>query len=180
MRLKLTSTTKANKIARIVLERLKDVNIKSTVSNEINNKLRSLSKSKNNIFEQWKETSKSMNEISINILGKKREIAKQKWMTSKILMLMETRRQHRNRNQTEYNRLQREIRLKCREAKKYGDQCNELEHLQHLHDDFNLHKKVKELSGNLKKCVSSYLTNNLVLNMGKLHDRTAWRRRKKS
>ena len=72
---------------------------------------------------------------------------------------MSIRREFRNKNPQEYWRLHREIRYKCKQAKKewLSYECEELEQLQQLHDDFNLHRRVKQLSGTIKKSNSSYL-----------------------
>lgn len=78
---------------------------------------------------------------------------KQEWMTLEILGLMDTRRKHKNNDISKYKEIHTPIRKEIREAKeKYmTDRCNKIEALQPNYDTFNLHKKVKELTGLGKK-----------------------------
>lgn len=95
---------------------------------------------------------------------------KQKWMTEEILILMDERRQYRQNNREEYKRLHRLIQTKIRQAKtKYiNTECAEIERLQRIHDDLNVHKKIKETTGTNKQSNNHLLvndTNNIIIDL---------------
>ena len=73
--------------------------------------------------------------------------AKQKWMTNEILDLMTERRLNK-RDVQEYNRIDKEIKTKCKLAKEQwlSDQCEEIEELEKHHQVQRLHNKVKQLT----------------------------------
>lgn len=73
-------------------------------------------------------------------------------MTKDILTLMEQRRTLKG-NKEKYKRVQAQIRAKIREAKEKEatDRCAEIETLQARYDNFNVHKKIKEMTGSFKK-----------------------------
>ncbi|KAL1458712.1 hypothetical protein WDU94_008838 [Cyamophila willieti] len=77
---------------------------------------------------------------------------KKSWMTDEILELMEERRINKG-NQIEYRRIQNIIRKKIREAKEkeMSEKCEDIEYYQSKYDEFNVHKKVRELTGNIRK-----------------------------
>lgn len=66
--------------------------------------------------------------------------------------MMEERRLNKTNN-TEYRRIQNKIRRKIREAKEKEkeEQCAEIELHQRNYDDFNVHRKVKEVTGRFRK-----------------------------
>ena len=75
-------------------------------------------------------------------------------MTDHILNLMENRKQFKNSDKDEYNRLNKQINLACKEAKEKWlvHQCEEVEQLENNTNQEKLHNKVKELtSKNTKK-----------------------------
>lgn len=82
-------------------------------------------------------------------------------MTDEILKMMDERRSFKNKNMAEYKRIQSKIRSKIRlEKQKWlKNECNEIENLQQSHDDFNLHKKIKEVSGAYRKTNFASLLN---------------------
>ncbi|XP_030754530.1 uncharacterized protein LOC115881253 [Sitophilus oryzae] len=90
---------------------------------------------------------------------------KHNWMNDDILHLMEERRSFKNQDQQKYQLINKEIRKKIRAAKEawFVNQCKEVEELQKRHDTFNLHKRVKELTG-----VNTNRTHNLVDKDGNL------------
>lgn len=75
------------------------------------------------------------------------EKKKKAWMTKDIHELMEDRRLAKG-NKSQYRRIQKIIRNKIREAKEKEmiEKCEEIEYLQSKHDDFNIYKKVRELT----------------------------------
>lgn len=85
---------------------------------------------------------------------------KKSWMTTEILNLMEERRLNKG-NPSEYNRIQCIIRREIRKAKEkeLQEKCQEIEHHQNMHDDFNVHKKVREVTGKYQKNKCKALVN---------------------
>ena len=78
-------------------------------------------------------------------------------MTDHILNLMENRKQFKNSDKDEYNRLNKQINLACKEAKEKWlvNQCEEVEQLEKQNKSREMHNKVKELtSKNTKKKAS--------------------------
>lgn len=74
------------------------------------------------------------------------------WMTKEILDLMEKRRSFKGTDPQRYRDTHRLIRNKNKEAKELWmtERCREVEELHQKHDLFNLHKKVKEVTGKHK------------------------------
>uniref|UniRef100_A0A8D8X189 Craniofacial development protein 2 n=1 Tax=Cacopsylla melanoneura TaxID=428564 RepID=A0A8D8X189_9HEMI len=92
---------------------------------------------------------------------------KKSWMTDDILALMEQRRIVKGKAK-EYKEIQTVIRRKIREAKdnEKQEQCLEVEYYQSRYDDFNVHRKVKEITGRLRKKTAGKLVDddgNLVI-----------------
>ncbi|XP_046988576.1 craniofacial development protein 2-like [Schistocerca americana] len=142
---------------------LRDPLTKQKTSEEINKELVRI---KNNQTEdidgKWELIKDTLNNACKNTMATKHNM-KKKWMTEKILQLMEQRRILKNRDESEYKRLHAEIRKETRRAKEewYKEQCSEIESYETRHDSFNLHKKVKDLAGfNKKKSTSSLLDKN--------------------
>lgn len=73
---------------------------------------------------------------------------KNKWMTEKILQMMEEKRIVKN-DPDKYKDRQTIIKRELREAIEMWmkNQCVEIEILERKHDNYNLHKKVKEAAG---------------------------------
>lgn len=80
------------------------------------------------------------------------------WMTSEIMDQMEQRRRFKN-NREAYINTNKTIRSKIRKAKEewYEGKCREIEGLLEKNDNFNLHKKVKELTNGSKSKKHSIL-----------------------
>ncbi|XP_070167773.1 rRNA methyltransferase 2, mitochondrial-like [Polyergus mexicanus] len=98
---------------------------------------------------------KAVTNITRNKLGFRPRDRKQRWMTDEILLLMDKHRKYKNdnnnnnNNNNNYINIQRQIRSKIRIAKNewLKRECAEIEELQNKHDEFNLHKKLKEAAG---------------------------------
>ena len=80
--------------------------------------------------------------------------AKQKWMTGEILDLMDERRRSKG-NKDEYERLHKEVRRKCNEAKEtwLDQKCREVDLLRRFNPHI-LYKNVAELTGR-KACMTT-------------------------
>uniref|UniRef100_A0A8D9EQ38 Craniofacial development protein 2 n=1 Tax=Cacopsylla melanoneura TaxID=428564 RepID=A0A8D9EQ38_9HEMI len=130
--------------------RLKDEQIRKNVRTTLNAKM-DCNTQMNNIDATLTHFQKVVQEVKGEFL--KPDTRKRKsWMTSEILELMELRRKEKD-NPTTYKELQKTIRRKIREAKEKEkqEQCDEIEFYQSRYDDFNLHRKVKEITGRLRK-----------------------------
>jgi len=66
---------------------------------------------------------------------------------------MEQRRKFKNINEQKYKKVNIVIRRKIRKAKeKFNvEKCQEIEMLDKINDSFNLHKKIKEMTGTTRK-----------------------------
>ena len=108
----------------------------------------------NQCDKKW-TTVKQSKKSSLNaVLPKKANKKKQKWMTYHILNLMENRKQFKNSDKDEYNKLNKQINLAWKDAEEkwLANQCEEMEQLEKLYKSREMRKKVKELtSKNTKK-----------------------------
>ena len=66
---------------------------------------------------KWTTVKQSIKSSLNAVLTRKADRIKQKWMTDHILNLMENRKQFKNSDKDEYNRLSKQINLACKEAK---------------------------------------------------------------
>lgn len=82
------------------------------------------------------------------------------WMTDEILDLMEHRQSFNNSDRVQYNAINRLIRKKVRETKEeHLLESGERETLQLLHENFHLHKPVKQSCGQFRSQRSTTLRN---------------------
>ncbi|KAI5708046.1 hypothetical protein M8J77_015361 [Diaphorina citri] len=103
--------------------------------------------------EQLTYLKQTIEEIKKTHLNEKEKREKRKsWMTDDILDLMEIRRTNKG-NLQEYRRINATIRREIRKAKEAEQQekCLEIEAYQRKYDEFNVHRKVKEVTGAFKK-----------------------------
>ena len=92
---------------------------------------------------KWTTVKQSIKSSLIAVLPRKANRKKQKWMTDHILNLMENRKQFKNSDKDEYNRLNKQINLTCKEAKEKWlfNQCEEVEQLE---KQYKSRKKTQE------------------------------------
>lgn len=71
------------------------------------------------------------------------------WITDEILDLMVERREWKNKNLKEYRRIHKLIQKQIKVAKEkwWREKCEEIEELDAKFDSFNMHKKIKEMTG---------------------------------
>ena len=107
----------------------------------------------NQCDQKWTTVKQSIKSSLNAVLPRKANRKKQKWMTDDILNLMENRKQFKNSDKDEYNRLNKQINLACKEAKEKWlvNQCEEVEQLEKQYKSREMHNKVKELTSNRKK-----------------------------
>lgn len=157
VRLRRAATPTARKVN---LRLLKVQEVEQKVSERINSSVMELDVSTvDNVDHAWSGFKDAINSVAKEHLG---ELAqhKQEWMTDAILELMGERRMQRKRS-PEYRALQTRIRASIRNAKEawFTAQCVEVERLKELHDDFNLHKKIQELTRTGRKSLPSVIVN---------------------
>ena len=83
----------------------------------------------NQCDKKWTAVKQSIKSSLNAVLPRKANRKMQKWMTDHILNLMENRKQFKNSDKDEYNRLNKQINLACKEAKEEWlvNQCEEVE-----------------------------------------------------
>ncbi|GJQ88249.1 hypothetical protein Trydic_g13237 [Trypoxylus dichotomus] len=95
-------------------------------------------------------------------------------MTNQILELMEQRPKKKD-DTIGYNNLKRIIKKKIKESKEADieEKCTEIETLQAKHENFNVHRKVKEITGACRRKHLTRLTKNegnAIINTVELKD----------
>ena len=101
----------------------------------------------------WQSFKNVIHEVQENELGTQERRAKQKWMTEEILALMDKRRVYKHIDNNKYKEIHKQITKLIKEAKErwMEERCQELEDLQQKHDHFNMHKKIREVTGTKTK-----------------------------
>ncbi|KAI5701839.1 hypothetical protein M8J75_013924 [Diaphorina citri] len=134
------------------MRQLKEPRIKERVKKDLNEKLERFDETATT-EEQLTYLKQTIEEIKKTHLNEKEKREKRKsWMTDDILDLMEIRRTNKG-NLQEYRRINATIRREIRKAKEAEQQekCLEIEAYQRKYDEFNVHRKVKEVTGAFKK-----------------------------
>lgn len=125
----------------------------------------------NNIWSQLKRNTIAATET---VIGRQKKVKSKPWMTDEILALMADRRIVKNQ-QDKYNEINRSIKRKILEAKEKWTQekCEEAERLHQLHDSFNFHRKIKEITGENKSNTLTSIKNRqgtTILDINELND----------
>ena len=147
---------------RVDIKKLVNPEVKVNVRNALEEKMKTVkAKRPTEVESTWNSIKDSMIEVQEIHIGHINNKKKQNWMTDEILELMNERRKYKTTDHIQYKTLNKDIRRKCREAREMwmSDKCKEIEILQEKHDSFNLHKKVKELSGLQRKRYGQILRN---------------------
>ena len=166
MKLKRTNATKRSE--QLELNLLKEETYKSKYNVEVQNIYERLcieeteqqpdnGSFNNQCHQKWTTVKQSIKSSLNTVLPRKANRKKRKWMTDHILNLMENRKQFKNSDKDEYNRLNKQINLACKEAKEKWlvNKCEEVEQLEKQYKSREMHNKVKELtSKNTKKKAS--------------------------
>lgn len=158
----LKNIKKTNSTVKLNIRNLADIDIRDKVTKKLNDwALAAKQQSPKSIEESWSDLKNILSEVNHQYL-KVSFTPKQKWMTNKILMLMEERRLHKNVDVTKYNNLDHQIRREVRYARDqwYSEKCKHIEKLFERHDAFNLHKEIRSMIGTVGR------TNGLVDEMG--------------
>lgn len=145
------------------MRNLKINHIKQQISDSINeniNNIKSDNANTGDINEKWENIKQAITSASERRLTPPKRKHKV-WMTEEILELMNERRLSKTKDVNKYEILDKEIQRKIKEAKEQwlSDQCEEVEELERKYDFFNMHKKVKEISGTHRIKSTSLLKN---------------------
>lgn len=164
LNVKFKTTNKPTKTLRLpqVLKEPTTINELTEVVNNNIHMLAQPSSANRSVEENWVDIKTSLvNQRTKDIMKPKDNKGRKEWMTQEILKLMEERRKYKNNDHETYTRIHRVIRKKIKQAKEtwLQESCKEIEHLQSIHDDYNLHKKLKEHSGIYRKKQVSILRN---------------------
>ena len=159
MKLKRTNSTKRSE--QLELNLLKEETYKNKYNVEVQNIYERLcieeteqqpdnGSFNNQCDKKWTIVKQSIKSSLNAVLPRKanRKKQKQKWMTDHILNLMENRKQFKNSDKDEYNRLSKQINLACKKAKEKWlvNQCEEVEQLEKQYKSREMHNKVKGLT----------------------------------
>ena len=136
--------------------KLNNQQIKEEASELLRSKLENSPCENEETEESWQKVKLAAVEVAREKLIQDKLVAEKGWMTNEILEKMEKRRNLRNKDQSKYRILQREIRRDIRAAKeqKLAEDCAEIESMQKRHDYFGVHKKIKWTIGTRKPNVN--------------------------
>lgn len=149
IKVRLAKAKRKNTKKSLNIKNLKDANIKSVYKEQINHKFSRMSNTED-VEKSWANIKETFDNVNNTFLLQAKTTAKNKWMTSEILEMMEQRRLCKIRqDQTGYQDLHGKIRKEVIVAKEtwMTELCSEAENLYKLGDSFHLHKKIKEISG---------------------------------
>ena len=166
IKIKIANLKKRKQEPVIDYNRLKDENTKSKVSEKLNKiittALIAQTPEETSIDTTWRNIEENMMDTARKEIGYKQKIKKKDWMTDEIMEMFEERRKYKNQgNRDKYRETQTIIRRAIRTAKNkwLREQCEEMEYLQEHHDEYNLHKKIKETAGIYRKKILSNIQN---------------------
>lgn len=143
----------------INIRQLKNPDIFRDGQLRVNCNLKSITscQSASTVDETWTKIKNAMVPVAEkNLMVTKRE--KQSWMTDDILELMDKRRQSKN-DPTKYKEINSKIKTQIKEAKEnwIRKECEEIKDYERKYVfSFNLHKKIKEITGKKKQTSFSY------------------------
>lgn len=140
------------------IRKLKNERVKEQCKKIMNETCRNIEVD-SSVEEKIKTLNTTVENIKIKVL-KLDHMKHKPWMTDDIMDLVEERRKQKN-NTESYKKINKEIQTRIREAKQkeIDEKCREIEILQSRFDDFNVHKKVREITGKIKKKVVGKLIN---------------------
>lgn len=160
--MKLKFLHKIKHSSRIDQRKIKNCQIKNQLANDLNEELEQLVLSSHEVEKQWKEIKTTIQTVSKKHLQPDTRAKKKKWMTEHILDLMEERRKVKS-NRDQYRHIHSQIRREIRKAKQdwMSENCKIMENFEEKHDTFNMHKVIKEVTGNYRRKMPLVLEDNL-------------------
>uniref|UniRef100_A0A8D8V3E1 Craniofacial development protein 2 n=1 Tax=Cacopsylla melanoneura TaxID=428564 RepID=A0A8D8V3E1_9HEMI len=155
VKVKLKKVERKKPNIKLDLSKLKNTDTERNLRNKIQNGMRDIKQAciqSDNIELKWENIQSIILTESKQELKMER-IKKKVWMSEEILDLMDERRKYKNVNGQKYKEINRKIKNEIRKAKeKFNyEKCLEIEMLDKIHDSFNMHKKIKEMTGTNKK-----------------------------
>jgi len=113
------------------------------------------------VDDMFKELKSTILTTCEEVLPKRQRNVKNDWMTDDILHLMQERKAAKHRNTVLYNKLDHQIRSKCNEAKEQWmqGQCEIIEEMQANHQYAAMHKKIKDVTGNVNRRKANCIKN---------------------
>lgn len=149
IRLKKVNTTSKQFINTL---KLQQTEARQKVKESISHKLREISEQEienNDVEESSTRFKNIILQSAEEVLGKRERKKKNAWITEEILELMDERREQKNKDEQKYREIQKKIKKAVKKAKEeyYLKSCEEIEGLIEKHDEFHLHKKLKETAG---------------------------------
>ena len=126
LRLKLRKLQKPKTSPQIDFDQLRDETIKSKYAVAVKNRFDVLEQEEGKTT--WEIFKESFVESANKIIPLKKRLSKNSWMTDDILNMMRER-QKATRNSTNYKNLNKEIKMKCKDAKEIwlNQQCEQIE-----------------------------------------------------
>lgn len=136
-------------------------NNKDQISETLNNNLYNITEDDERPEDLWNNLKHNLIKAITDHTHKNKTSKRKIWMTEEILDLMERRRIAKGNTQ-EYRQLQQRIKKEIRLAKEkwMREQCEEMESMMTRHDSFNVHRKIREISGIFRRHVPPMLTDN--------------------
>lgn len=154
---------------------LKNNTIKDEVTRDINDRCRQIKEESVDVEERIKLVTETVKNIREEYL-KADEVERKPWVREEILILMKERKQRKN-NPTKYITIQEDIQRKIREVKQEESdgKCREIKVLQSKFDEFNVHIKVREVTGKFKmKAIGKLLDDNEELIVDREDIKDTW------
>ena len=153
--LKLKNVNKTERKERLQLKLLlTDEELKESYRVEVANRYEVLNSEEplggeEELDRDWRNLKISFTEPANEMVPKQERRGRQKWMTNRILDMMEERRINKETNPQRYEELNLEIRQACDMAKEnwIDDQCKEVEELERQNKIESMHRKIKEVVG---------------------------------
>ncbi|CAH0725201.1 unnamed protein product, partial [Brenthis ino] len=135
--------------------RLKEPEIRLKTATEINMAVDRLNKELGpnvDVEETWTKLKEKLVDTGKRILQPLKCKIKNRWITEEILSLMEQRRSHKGVDDQQYKYIHKLIQTKVLEAEEKWmvDQCIAIEEFEARYDYFNVHRKVREITGTFK------------------------------
>lgn len=109
---------------------------------------------KTSVENEWGRWKTALKDTAKEVIEKRTDARKnQRWMNDEIMQMITERREIRDRDSTEYKTKNKEIRKKCREAKKrwYEEKCKTIEELQKKGKVHEMHREIKYMMKTQKK-----------------------------
>ncbi|NSM56165.1 hypothetical protein HET73_00315 [Wolbachia endosymbiont of Atemnus politus] len=161
LNIKLKRVTKRKEPNIFDIGKLKDTDTLEKFTIEVKNRFEILNENSTNLPSisdpnlielKWLNVKNTLKEAAEVTLSKRTSQYKKDWMTEEILNLMKLRKRYKNKNRPEYHYLNKNIKYRCRLAKEewYNNKCKEIEDLQKQNNNYNVFRKIEELTGKKK------------------------------